>query len=377
MRKLTEDDHDDEIQTFIKVWFYVVLLLVYTYFIISKLIPKGYLRLIFLLPVFYLFTVLPFSLNSFHVGAPTAFYLIWLGNFKLLLFSFNLGPLSSSSSTSTFDPSKSSLLFVTLACLPIKLKENTSKPEIKEQPHIHINIQNKNKFWRNQYLVIGFKALILSVVIKIYDYRQYLNPNVILVIYCLHLYVGAEITLGISRAIARTILSQDLAPVFDEPYLLNSLQEFWGRRWNLMVTSILRSTVYDPVSCISTPVLGKKLGPLPGVFLTFVVSGLMHEVLYYYMTRVDPTWEVTWFFVIQGMCTSLEGIIKKSLNNKLQLNRWVSRILTLGFISSTGFWLFFPQLIRNGVDIKAISEYGIMVEFVKNKLHVAWYLIVN
>ncbi|KAI3997318.1 hypothetical protein MKX01_009162 [Papaver californicum] len=361
-----EDDHDDEIQTFIKVWFYVVLLLVYAYFIVSKLIPKGFLRLIFLLPVFYLFTTLPFSLNSFHLGAPTAFYLIWLGNFKLLLFAFNLGPLSSSS-TSRFDPSKSSLLFITLACLPIKLKESTSKPNIKEQPQI----QNINKFWRNQYLVIGLKALILSVVIKIYDYRRYLNPNAILIIYCLHLYLGAEITIGISRGIARTILSQDLAPVFDEPYLSNSLQEFWGRRWNLMVTSILRSTVYDPVCCISTPVLGKKLGALPGVFLTFVVSGLIHEVLYYYMTRVNPTWEVTWFFVIQGVCTSLEGVIKKSLDNKLQLNRWVSRILTLGFISGTGFWLFFPQIIRNGVDIKAISEYGIMVEFVKKKLHVA------
>ncbi|KAI3836898.1 hypothetical protein MKW98_005231 [Papaver atlanticum] len=313
-----EYDHDDEIQTFIKVWFYVVLSLVYTYFIVSKLIPKGFLRLFFLLPVFYLFTILPFSLNSFHLGTPTAFYLIWLGNFKLLLFSFNLGPLCSS--TSRFDPSKSSVLFITLACLPIKLKE------IK-------------KIWRNQYLILGLKTLILSIVVKIYDYI---------------------------RAIAKTILGLDLAPVFDEPYLSNSLQEFWGRRWNLMVTSILRSTVYDPVFRVSTPVLGKKLGPLPGIFLTFVVSGLMHEVLYYYMTRVDPTWEVTWFFVIQGVCTGLEGVIKKLLNNKLQLNRWVSRILTLGFISGTGF---FPQLIRNGVDIKAIGECGIMVGFVKNMLH--------
>ncbi|KAI3836899.1 hypothetical protein MKW98_005232 [Papaver atlanticum] len=355
-----EDDHDDEIQTFIKVWFYVVLSLVYTYFIVSKLIPKGFLRLFFLLPVFYLFTILPFSLNSFHLGAPTAFYLIWLGNFKLLLFSFSLGPLSSSS-TSRFDPSKSPVLFITLACLPIKLKESTLKPKIKEKS------QNKNG--RNQYLSLGLEALILSIVVKIYDYREYLNPNAILVIYCLHLYLGLEITLAMSGAIARTMLGQDLAPVFDQPYLSNSLQEFWGRRWNLMVNSILRSAVYDPVCCISTPVLGKRLGPLPGVFLTFVVSGLMHEVLYYYMTRVDPTWEVTWFFVIQGVCTSLEGVIKKSLNNKLQLNRWVSRILTLGFISGTGLWLFFPQFIRNGVDIKAIGEYGVMLEFVKNKLH--------
>ncbi|KAI3899791.1 hypothetical protein MKW92_021906 [Papaver armeniacum] len=78
-----EDDHDNEIQTFVNVWFYVVLLLVYTYFFVSKLIPKGFLRLIFMLPVFYLFSILPLSLDSFHLGISTT-VLTWLGNFKLL-----------------------------------------------------------------------------------------------------------------------------------------------------------------------------------------------------------------------------------------------------------------------------------------------------
>ncbi|KAI3997317.1 hypothetical protein MKX01_009161 [Papaver californicum] len=298
-----EDDHNDEIQTFIKVWFYVVLLLVYAYFIVSKLIPKGFLRLIFLLPVFYLFTILSFSLKSFHLGAPTAFFLTWLGNFKLLLFSFNLGPLSSSS-TSKIDPSKSFIFFITLACFPIMLKENTSKPKIKEK-----------KIWRHQYLISGLKTLLLSFMVKTYDYRQYLNPYTILVI-----------------SIGQVVLGQDLASPFDEPYLSTSLEECWGRR-----SSILRSTIYEPVRHISTPIIGKMLAPLPGVFLTFGVSGLMHEVLYYHMACVDPTWEVTWFF-----CNTRSKLLK----NRLQLNPWVSRTLTLGFIAGTGFWLFFPQLIQ-------------------------------
>ncbi|KAK4360075.1 hypothetical protein RND71_022304 [Anisodus tanguticus] len=39
----------------------------------------------------------------------------------------------------------------------------------------------------------------------------------------------------------------ELEPPFDEPYKTSSLQDFWRRRWNLMVTNILRPTVYDPV----------------------------------------------------------------------------------------------------------------------------------
>ncbi|MCL7034979.1 hypothetical protein MKW94_014532 [Papaver nudicaule] len=160
-----------------------------------------------------------------------------------------------------------------------------------------------------------------------------------IIFYCLHLYLDVEITLATSGAIGSTILGQDLAPQFDEPYLSNSLEEFWGRRWNLVVTSILRSTVYEPVCCISTPILGKKFGPLPGVFLTFVVSGLMHD-----------------------------KVVKKSTNNRWELNPWVSRVLTIGFLSSTAVWLLFPQIVRNEVDMKVLSEYDIMVEFCKNKL---------
>ncbi|OVA20221.1 hypothetical protein BVC80_157g8 [Macleaya cordata] len=385
---------EDEIQNFIKVWIFVIASLIYCYFIVSK-IPKGFLRLLALLPVFYIFTILPLNLYSFHLGAPTAFYLTWLGNSKLLLFSFNHGPLSSSSSSlSRSDPPKSLLFFISLACLPIKIKQNRSpkssqnhtKPQknkilqnpssqnikIKQNPSLKSS-QNLGKprninFFKNRFFVLALKALLLALVIRIYDYREHLNPNIILALYCCHLYLGAEITLAVSGALARALLGQDLEPQFDEPYLSASLQEFWGRRWNLMVTSILRSTVYDPVRRISTPVLGKTWARLSGVFLTFVVSGLMHELLYYYMSRVDPTWEVTWFFVLHGICMILEVLVKKILTDRCQLQPWVSRPLTIGFVAVTGFWLFFPQLLRNGVDRKAISEYGLLVEFVRNKM---------
>ncbi|KAI3941411.1 hypothetical protein MKW92_022221 [Papaver armeniacum] len=331
MSKFMEDDQDvnDEIQNFIKVWFYAILSLVYCYYVVSKLIPKGILRLIFLLPVLYLFTVLPLSLNSLHLGVSSVFFLTWVGNFKLLLLAFNLGPLCAPCavahppdrvcSSSTTDPSKSLLLFVCLACLPIRLKPNTSTtmPKTKEC---------------YPYAEIGLQVLILSVLIRIYDYREVLHPNMILVFYYLHIYIGAEIALAISGALGRIILGQELAPPFDKPYLSSSLQEFWGHRWNLMVTGILRSMVYNPVRRIFTPIAGKTLAQLIGVFLAFVVSGVVHEAVFYYLTRAHPTWEVTCFFVLHGMCTIIEVVTKKWLNTSISskwvLNRWVSRIMT-------------------------------------------------
>ncbi|KAI3851030.1 hypothetical protein MKX03_014455 [Papaver bracteatum] len=374
MSKSMEDDHDvnDEIRNFIKVWFYAILSLVYCYYVVSKLIPKGILRLIFLLPVFYLFTILPLSLNSLHLGVSSVFFLTWVGNFKLFLFSFNLGPLCApcavahppdrvcSSPSSSTDPSKSILLFLCLAFLPIRIKPNTSTtlPKTKEY---------------YPYKEIGLQVLILTVLIRIYDHREFLHPNVILVFYYLHIYIGAEIALAISGALGRIILGQELEPPFDKPYLSSSLQQFWGRRWNLMVTGILRSTVYDPVCRFFTPVSGKTWAQLLGVFLAFVVSGVVHEAVFYYLTRAHPTWEVTWFFVLHGICTIIEVVIKKWLNtsrsSRWVLNRWVSRIMTVGFVIVTGIWLFTPQLIRNGVDTKVLHEYRNFGEYVIKRFH--------
>ncbi|KAK9155448.1 hypothetical protein Sjap_002928 [Stephania japonica] len=103
--------------------------------------------------------------------------------------------------------------------------------------------------------------------------------------------------------------------------------------------------------------MGKRWGLACARVATFVVSGLVHELMYYYMTRVKPTCEVSQFFVVHGMCTAVEVLVKKSqLGDKLILNRVVSRVLTIGFVMSTSFWLFFPQLVRSGVDLRVIDE---------------------
>lgn len=358
---------DTEIQRFIKVWITAILCLCYCYFIASR-IPKGFLRLLSLLPIFYLFLTLPLNLSSIHLGGVTTFFLVWLGTFKLLLFSFNQGPLASSPNI---------FHFISIASLPIMLKQHPQSTPTKnytDPPHQstqNIEKPKKDLFFTStsKSLLLFPKVLILAMIIRAYDYRENLHPDLILILYCCHVYLGIELVLALSSAPVRAIFGFEIEPQFNEPYLSTSLQDFWGRRWNLMVTNILRPTVYVPVRRMSTYFVGHSCGTSIAMLATFLASGLMHELIYYYLTRAPPTWEVTWFFVIHGVCTAVEVAAKKVLvRRRWRLPRLVSWLLTLAFLAVTGKWLFFPQLLRNGVDVKAIGEYAILVDFVKSFL---------
>ena len=89
----------------------------------------------------------------------------------------------------------------------------------------------------------------------------------------------------------------------------------------------------------------------------------MHELIYYYLSRALPTWEVTCYFVLNGVSMAIEVVVKKALVPRgWRLHPAVSGPLTVLFLAATGEWLFFPQLLRNGVDTRAIREYGIVVD---------------
>ncbi|SPT15871.1 unnamed protein product [Triticum aestivum] len=83
-------------------------------------------------------------------------------------------------------------------------------------------------------------------------------------------------------------LGMETEPQLDRPYLASSLRDFWGRRWNLMVSAILRPSVYDPVR-------GRRAGLVCGVR----GDARGHGVL--------PQPAVTAFFALHGACCVAEG----------------------------------------------------------------------
>ncbi|MFQ6670119.1 hypothetical protein Gotur_035150, partial [Gossypium turneri] len=138
--------------------------------------------------------------------------------------------------------------------------------------------------------------------------------------YCVHTYIELELTLALAAIPARAMFGLEIEP-----------------QW----------------------------ASLPAIIAVFVVSGLMHELIYYYLTRVAPTWEVTWFFILHGVAVAAEVVVKKVVPEKMRLHPVVSGASAMGFVAVTAVWLFFPQLLRTGVDEKTIGEYCKLMDLLK------------
>ncbi|XAR67405.1 Long-chain-alcohol O-fatty-acyltransferase [Bertholletia excelsa] len=352
------------IKNLIEAYLFVTASLCYCYFISSK-IRKGVFRLVSLIPVFCLYLFLPLHLSSAFLTALTAFFITWLASFKLLLFAFDLGPLSSK-------PSKSLPLFITVACLPIRI--TNTNPGRKSQ------VLNKS---RKLPLNLGTELVFMSVLIAVVrNYRDLLHTKVVVVMYCCLVFLMVDVLIAMSNVVVKTAMGPEaeLEPPSDEPYLATSLQDFWGRRWNLMVTNSLRETVFRPVKLVLEGMVGPQWAALLAVMAAFVVSGLMHELLFYYVTpEVPPSWKMTGFFVLQGVCVVTEFLVKRWIGGRWRLPPAVSMPLTVGFVAVTGFWLFFPPVMSTGADVRVIEEFKMFWDFVKGILisageKIAWML---
>ncbi|PON31796.1 Wax synthase [Parasponia andersonii] len=336
---------EGEMNNFAMVWITVVASLCYCH-TIGNIIKQGTTRLVAILPVIILFLFLPLNLRTVFLGGPTSFFVAWLATFKLLLFAYGEGPLSTS------NPSLPLPRFIPLACFPIKIRNDPSLNISQKAPKSPLNY--------------AAKALVFSTILPVYQNKLLIHPKVFLFLYSIYTYTGLEIILALVAAAARAVLGVELEPQFDEPYLSTSLQDFWGRRWNLMACGTLRPTVYGPVRSIASCWIGRKWAPLPAVMAAFLVSGVMHEWIFYNIGRSKPTWDVTWFFLLHGVCLAVEVAVKKVVNGKWRLPPVVSGPLAVAFVMFTGLWLFLPALMRCEADVMAHREMVAFMEFVKS-----------
>jgi hypothetical protein len=132
--------------------------------------------------------------------------------------------------------------------------------------------------------------------VSLYRYEERMNGYVLLTLYSVHVYLTLELVLA---AVSRALVGLELEPRFDRPYLSALLRDFWGRRWNLSVPALLRQRVFRPVLA--------RLGAPVGVLAVFVVSGVMHEAMFSYVTLLPPTGEAAAFFTLHGACAVAEG----------------------------------------------------------------------
>ncbi|XP_010467019.1 PREDICTED: probable long-chain-alcohol O-fatty-acyltransferase 5 [Camelina sativa] len=334
---------EEELKSLIKVLVIAIMSISYCYYLPPK-IKSGIPRFLSVLPIVALFLVLPLFYSSVHLSFITAFSLTWLTNFKLILFSFDKGPL--------IPIPKNLLWFLFFTCFPIKAQQNP-------KPNTHL-----------PKLVFAIKVAIFGVLLHLYGYKQSMPPILLMGLYFVHLYLEIEIIFTLLKVFISISLGCELEPQSNKPYLATSLQDFWGRRWNIMVPAILRPAVYTPMRRVSERRMSSSWALFPGILATFIVSGLVHDLLFFYLTREMPTGKVTLFFVLQGVCIAAELAVKKktTVMQRWRLSPTVSRILTVGFVFVTGFWLMTPQLTRSGVMEKYTNEALYCVDFVKHKL---------
>jgi hypothetical protein len=319
----------------------------------SSVLRLGFPRLVALLPLFPFLVAAPLAFTSSAIiRATVAFFLAWLCAFKLALLAAGRGPL---------DPALPVLTFLFTALLPVKLRQRrggagagaaastkASKPDL-------------------SLVSCAVKAAVIAVILRLYQFNSRLHLYVRLAMYGVHIYCFLDLFFP-CIALAVGALGMETEPQFDRPYLASSLRDFWGRRWNLMVSAILRPSVYDPVRA--------RAGNPAGVLATFLVSGLMHEGMVYYLSLRRPNGGMSAFFLLHGVCCVAEGWCAR---------RWTARglpsppqavatLLVVLFVAATSFWLFFPPLCKDGVEEKLLEEWAAVAAFFLDAgKKITWY----
>jgi len=87
-------------------------------------------------------------------------------------------------------------------------------------------------------------------------------------------------------------------PLHRHPAAARSVQEFWGRRWNLTVSAWLGETFFRP--------LARRGRPVTGVFVAFVVSALVHAYICQAAMGLGMALMMLAYFGAQGLIVVVE-----------------------------------------------------------------------
>lgn len=289
-----------------------------------------------------------FNRETHIIGVAIYFVVLtWLSTFKILLLCWSTGP-GSEPYISTYFPR-----FAIAMTHPLHMKRagKVVKRVPVQYPSL-IDYITKSENWQVLILRSALKAIVLITLLQIMLQRELLSlPLIVFHALCtIQLYLFVTIVLEIIAAVANTAFSISIEPHFDNPFAAVKLEEFWARRWNLLVSNCLRETIFNPVYRLLQSRVNPKTrvssgfdGPkLVAMMAAFLVSGLAHELSVWYTTRAPPTGRMNSFFVVQGLAVAAEAAWKVYLTWRPP--RLVSRISTLAFVFLTAHWLFWPPL---------------------------------
>jgi hypothetical protein len=168
-------------------------------------------------------------------------------------------------------------------------------------------------------IVIGLLFVYLSFVIAQFSWaHQYFFPQLLLL-------VGVSLTLhfgilNLSTALWRA-MGVDVSELFRAPYKSKSLKEFWGKRWNIAFSEMTARIAYRP--------LRDKIGTEAAVVLSFLLSGLLHEIAISFPVNAGYGLPLI-YFGIHAIAMQMELkliFIQRIINHKFWSHVWVMGLL--------------------------------------------------
>jgi hypothetical protein len=203
------------------------------------------------------------------------------------------------------------------------------------RPEVFQRRGTQGKEEAKDYILFGVSSFVtgLMIIMIIRFAEPYINFSIpftfystallILLAFSLILHFGL---LSISTGFWR-IIGFPTKQLFKSPASSLSLEEFWGKRWNVAFSEMTAIVIFKPIASASS----KNVGLLAA----FVFSGILHELAI--SVPVDRGYGLpTLYFIIQGIAILIESHLNKIsafLKQTLVAKLW------------TVFWLVAPLLI--------------------------------
>jgi hypothetical protein len=127
------------------------------------------------------------------------------------------------------------------------------------------------------------------------------------------------------------------------PFLSKSVREFWGRRYNRLVSSLLKESIFDPVRRL--PSSSATIGSLA----SFIISGLLHGHVAIAGFGAPSPASAILFFVLQGLACCVEVICPFTLPEPIAI------ILTQAFLLITAP-LYLGLFTRVGPEFYVLNK---------------------
>ena len=332
-------------------------------------VRPGLLRLLLMIPLILLHLTLPPVMVDRNENVITlaimSALISWWCSFKLIAFAWDRGAITQAIRLKY--PTIAIAMLLVLPVTPVFQQRDVEDTRSKNSQKTSSQATVTSYAWR----FITKIALLLATVHAITAYQL---PDIVahfLMAWGLYALLG-----GLMDGLSCVCLLVDgrvkLVPHFDQPYLSESLEIFWAKRWNRFAAGQLRSIVFDPLidNCAVAPpdandrVARFRRRQRAGLFrvavatiCTFAMSGIMHELVFYHLTGAISS-GAGWFlfFSLNGVLVLVERAMWSRTAWYTNLPSYVRVAFTLALEVYVAELFFFKPVIQAGLDVAVIES---------------------